>query len=63
MAHEQLPEPVNFDTLTDEELRLIMIEDEGTWNEDLARITLEIREDCNRLIADATNIINPKTDH
>lgn len=63
MPHEQLPEPVNFDTLTDEELRAIIIEDEGTWNEIIARNTLEHREDCNSLIAEATNIINQNTDH
>lgn len=63
MSHEQLPEPVNFDTLTDEELRSIMIEDKGTWNEVLARNTLDYREDCNRAIDEATNIINQNNNH
>ncbi len=57
------PEPTNFDTFTDDELRSIMLEDEGTWNEVLARNTLEDREDCSRLIAEATYIINQNKDH
>jgi hypothetical protein len=58
MSHEQQPGPINFDNFSDKELPSIITEDAGTWNEIIARTTLEYREDCQTLIEEATRIID-----